>query len=160
MLNRSISKFATPLLAILLVTTAMANGQSTCQTVKASGITFAVGPFTFQGSAVFNIGRQDHDVSVTTNLLGPPRETGGVLHASTTHLFVFQDGSSIVTLDKAVLSPTQAPGFYNLNSRLDIVGGSGIYENACGGLTSGGGTIDLIGGEANWRSIGQVCTCE
>jgi hypothetical protein len=159
-MNKSISKFAVWILAITLALSSAAGARTDCETVKGSGHTFATGPFTFQGTAVFTIAGETSNVSVTTNLLGPPGATDdGTLHARTSHVFVFADGSSIVTLDNAVLSPTETPGLYNLSSRLEIIGGTGVYENACGSFTGGGGSINLIAGEAIWRFTGRICTC-
>ncbi len=91
-------------------------------------------------------------------LLGPPRVTeDGTLHATTSHTFVFADGT-FTTLDSAVLSPTDTQGVYRLNTRATISGGTENYANACGSLSIHG-TIDLVSREVVWRFTGRVCDC-
>jgi hypothetical protein len=143
----------------LMVFTSGAGAKSVCDKVSGTGHTFAVGPTTFQGTASLNINNTNIIVTVTTNLLGPPTATeDGTLLATTSHTFVFQDGSSLTTLDHAVLSPTETPGLYNLNTRAAITAGAGIYENACGQLSIHG-TINLINGEVQWDVTGRICDC-
>ena len=143
----------------LMVFTSGAEAKSDCDKVSGTGHTFAVGPTTFQGIASLNINSTNIVVTVTTNLLGPPTATeDGTLLATTSHTFVFQDGSSLTTLDHAVLSPTNTPGLYNLNTRAAITGGTGSYESACGQLSIHG-TINLISGEVQWSVTGRICDC-
>ncbi len=143
----------------LMVVTAGAEAKSDCDKVSGTGQTFAVGPATFQGIASLDLNNTNVIVTVTTNLLGPPTATeDGTLLATTSHTFVFQDGSSLTTLDHAVLSPTDTPGLYNLNTRAAITGGTGTYENACGQLSIHG-TINLLSGEVLWSVTGRICDC-
>ena len=130
-----------------------------CELVKGSGHTFATGPGVFQGTASVTVNGQTVNAAVTTVLLGPPTATAdGTLLAATSHTFVFQDGSTFTTFDRAVLSPTDTPGLYRLNTDAAIDGGTGNYTNACGGL-SVHGTINLVSGEVIWRFTGRVCSC-
>ena len=143
----------------LMPLTFTAAASSDCDKVRGTGLTFAIGPSTFQGNASLNVNGTDVIVSVTTNLLGPPTATeDGTLLATTSHTFVFPDGSSFTTLDHAVLSATDAPGLYNLNTRAAITGGAGAYEDACGQLSIHG-TINLINGEVQWNVTGRICDC-
>jgi hypothetical protein len=157
------SKLTTCAVVLVLFTlmplTFAAAAKSDCDKVHGTGHTFAIGPATFQGTASLNLNGSDLVVSVTTNLLGPPTATeDGTLMATTSHTFVFPDGSSFTTLDHAVLSQTDTPGLYNLNTRAAITGGSGTYELACGRLSIHG-TIDLINGEVQWKVTGSICAC-
>jgi hypothetical protein len=131
-----------------------------CDMIKGTGHTFAIGRTTFQGTASIDNGGQTVSASVTTNLLGPPTATeDGTLHATTSHTFVFSDESSFTTIDRAVLSPTDKPGLYRLNTNATISAGIGRYENAYRGLSIHG-TINLITGEVVWRFTGRIYVCE
>lgn len=124
--------------------------------VRGTGHTTAISQSAFQGTAEVQINGDTLTANVTTVLLGPPTATAdGTLHAATSHTFTFPDGSSFVTLDRAVLSPTGAPGVYRLNTRAAIVGGTGIYADAAGALNIHG-TINLIAGEVDWRFEGRI----
>lgn len=145
-------------LLTLLTLVAGANAGTSCDKVRGAGHTFATGPATFQGSATVKIGDEEYNAAVTTNLLGPPRVTeDGTLLAHTSHTFVFGNGSSFTTFDNAVLSPTDTPGVYNLNTRAEIIQGTGDYDGASGSLSIHG-TINLFSGEVVWRFTGQLCT--
>lgn len=136
-----------------------AAAKSDCDKVRGEGHTFGSGPFTFQGTAALNVNGQAATAAVTTAVLGPPQESpDGTLRATTSHTFVFPDGSSFTTLDSAVLSPTGTPGLYNLNTRAAVTQGAGAYEAACGKLTFHG-TINLASPEAVWRVSGRICDC-
>ena len=63
--------------------------------------------------------------------------------------------AKFVTLDSAVLSPTDAPGVYRLNTRAAILDGTGIYAGANGSLNIHG-TINLISGVVDWRFEGRA----
>ena len=146
------------LCGLLLFTTA-AQAKPDCAKVKGTGNTAAVAQGVFQGTAAVDSNGQTQNVSVTTYLLGPPTVIeDGTLHATTSHTFGFADGSSFTTLDRAVLSPTDTPGVYRLNTKATISGGTGIYANACGSLNIHG-TINLFSGEVDWRFTGRVCNC-
>jgi len=143
----------------LMLFTSGAEAKSDCDKLSGTGHTFAIGPATFQGIASLNLNNTSVIVTVTTNLLGPPTATDdGTLLATTSHTFVFQDGSSLTTLDHAVLSPTGTPGLYNLNTRAAITGGTGTDKDACGQLSIHG-TINLISGEVQWSVTGRICDC-
>ena len=144
-------------LLTLLTLVAGANARTGCDKVRGAGNTFATGPTTFQGSATVNLGDEEYIVAVTTNLLGPPRVTeDGTLLANTSHAFVFDGGSSLTTFDNAVLSPTGTQGVYNLNTRAEIIQGTGDYDVASGFLSIHG-TINFLSGEVVWRFTGQLC---
>ena len=153
-----ICKFSLILVALLSQTAFSAGAD--CESVKGSGHTFATGPGVFQGTATISGNGQTVTAAVTTVLLGPPTATAdGTLLAATSHTFVFPDGSTFTTIDRAVLSPTDTAGLYRLNTDAAIDGGTGAYANACGSL-SVHGTINLISGEVIWRFTGRICSCE
>ncbi|MEO8041621.1 MAG: hypothetical protein ABI646_03325 [Acidobacteriota bacterium] len=141
----------------ILISAPSVDAKDGCNRVSGTGNTFATGPTTFQGTALLRIDGRLETVSVTTNLLGPPKVgDDGTLLAHTSHTFVFDDGSSFTTLDNAVLSPTDTSGLYNLNTRAAIIQGTGSFENAFG-ILSIHGTINFISGEVIWRFKGQLC---
>jgi hypothetical protein len=124
--------------------------------VRGAGHTTAISQTAFQGAAELQVGGETLTANVTTVLLGPPTVTAdGTLHAATSHTFSFTDGSSFVTLDRAVLSPTDEPGVYRLNTRATILDGTGIYADASGALNIHG-TINLLTGVVDWRFDGRV----
>jgi hypothetical protein len=132
------------------------NAAPRSEKVRGTGHTTAINQNTFQGTAEVQVNGSTVTANVTTVLLGPPTLTeDGTLQAATSHTFVFPDGSSFVTLDRAVLSPTETPGVYRLNTRAAILGGTGIYADASGSLSIHG-TINLISGEVDWRFEGRV----
>jgi len=142
---------------------------SHCQRVHGTGLTFqnvaVVGPF--EGTAELNLG----DADVRSDLLGLPEEKpDGTLHALTSHRFDLEDGS-FVTVDKAILAPTETPGLFNVNSRLricatpdceaEIVEGEIVNGRALCGRLSVHGTINfgVFPAEADWRVTGKICDC-
>jgi hypothetical protein len=149
---------ASVLCGILLFNGAAQAGPD-CAKVSGTGQTAAVAEGVFQGTAAVDVDGQSRDAAVTTYLLGAPTSSeDGTLKATTSHTFFFADGSSLTTLDSAVLSPTGAPGVYQLNTRATIAGGAGVYADACGSLNIHG-TINLITGQVDWRFTGRVCDC-
>lgn len=146
-------------LCAVLLTAVAIQASPDCTKVKGTGNTAAIAEGVFQGTAAFNNSGQTQNANVTTYLLGPPRATeDGTLHATTSHTFDFGNGSSFTTLDSAVLSPTETPGLYNLNTRATITGGTGQYTDACGPLSIHG-TINLASGQVIWRFTGRICEC-
>ena len=155
---KKITTYLTTLILLSLATLiAGAQTRTGCDKVRGTGNTFATGPATFQGTATVNIGGQEYTATVTTNLLGPPKVTDdGTLLAHTSHTFVFSDGSTFTTFDNTVLSPTDAPGVYDLNTRAEIIQGTGGYGGVSGSLSIHG-TISFVSGEVVWRFTGQIC---
>jgi hypothetical protein len=127
--------------------------------IAGTGRTFGTGPTTFEGTASLTIAGQPTTATVVTNVLAAPVVgEDGTLRTATSHRFVFGDGSFFVTMDTAVLSPTEIAGVYNLNTRAAIAEGGGSYENACARLSLHG-SINLVAPEAEWRVTGRVCDC-
>ena len=108
----------------------------------------------------------------TATLLEQTQGGDGAIRATTSHVFEINDGSTngdgqcaagencFTTLDRAVLTPTDTPGLFRLNSHMAIVGGSGTYEDACGKLVAHG-FINFAAGPptVEWRLSGRVCDC-
>ncbi|HVE57651.1 MAG TPA: hypothetical protein VNB22_12530 [Pyrinomonadaceae bacterium] len=158
-MNKIFKYAITSVLCGLLLFTGAAQANPDCSKLSGTGQTAAVAPGVFEGTAAVKINGQTQNAAVTTYLLGAPTTAeDGTLKATTSHTFVFADGSSLTTLDRAVLSPTETPGLYNLNTQATITGGTGIYANACGSLNIHG-TINLITGQVDWRFTGRICDC-
>ena len=155
---RTLTKYIVPLALLALLSSVLpVKAGAGCDRIQGNGQTFAVGPATFQGFATVQLDGQSYSAAVTTNLLGPPKVTeDGTLLAHTSHTFVFDNGSSFTTFDNAILSPTSTPGLYNLNTRAEIIQGTGDYDDASGALGIHG-TINFLNGEVAWRFTGQVC---
>lgn len=87
----------------------------------------------------FAIRGEEHLVTGMAVMTGPPRETDdGNLIGQSSHLITFEDGSSIQTLDHAVLEPTSQPGVFTFNSNMEIVAGTGDFEGITGRMTAHG----------------------
>ena len=131
-----------------------------CDPGKADGV--------FVGWGTISIAGEEFEVALETILLGPPVDHGGTLHAATSHTFFFddEDESSFTTIDRAVLVPAGPPGLFRLNSSMEIVSGTGVFEDARGRLHAHG-HVDFfdedngIGfpcfGEASFDIRGVVC---
>ena len=126
-------------------------------TLERCGFTTATGATVFDptvgafvGSADVTIGGRHETVPVQTVLLGQEVGTDGVIRAKTSHRFHFASGT-IVTLDRAILTPTETPGVYTLRTSARVVsGGFGFLVIR--------GEIDLRGlPKAQWRATGFVC---
>jgi hypothetical protein len=74
----------------------------------------------------------------------------GTLHAVTSHEIVLTGGATFTTIDRAVLSPSDTPGLYRLNSDLEI-------ESGASGTLKLHGDIHLIEGWAEARVHGRIC---
>jgi len=80
--------------------------------------------------------------SILTYELNPAEGKPGPMRARLIHLFEGEDGS-FVTMDRAVLEPVGTdPNVSMVNDYLEIIAGTGIFENASGKLNNQG-IIDL-----------------
>jgi hypothetical protein len=124
--------------------------------VKGFGETYAISPFEFEGTGALIIGGVEHDVSIYTMLLGDPVPgSDGTLHAATSHTFTFTDGSTLVTMDRAVLDPITQPCLFRLNSVMHIVDATGMFAGFSGKMTAHG-DIDLCIGETQFSIRGVL----
>ncbi len=85
------------------------------------------------GSATLIIQGEEFDASVVVTLNPPVPSDEGVLHATASHEFTFENGT-VITTDKGILEPTDMPGLLTLNERLTIVSGTGDFVDASGEL--------------------------
>jgi hypothetical protein len=110
--------------------------------------------------------------TATATLLEQTQGGDGAIRATTSHVFEINDGSGdgdgvceagencFVTIDRAVLTPTGTPGLFRLNSHMEVVGGEGLYADACGKLVAHG-FINFAAGPptVEWGLSGRVCDC-
>jgi hypothetical protein len=108
-----------------------------------AGATAAINDYQFAGTATLTIHGQEKSAELIVTLLEPPVvDANGVQHVKATHEFTFADGSSFVTSDQEIATPTETEGLYNLTAIMDITSGTGIYEGVTGRLQANG-TIDF-----------------
>ena len=109
-----------------------------------TGATMAINDFQFAGTAALTIHGQQKQADLLVTLLEPPVvDADGVQHVKATHEFTFADGSSLVTSDQEIATPTEIEGLNILTGIMDITSGTGMYEGAKGRLTVVNGTIDF-----------------
>ena len=107
------------------------------------GTTAAINDFQFAGTATLTIHGQEKPADLLVTVLEPPVvDANGVQYVKATHEFTFADGSTIVTSDQEIATPTETEGLYIINAIMDIASGTGTYEGVTGRL-SANGTIDF-----------------
>ncbi|MFZ5519295.1 MAG: hypothetical protein ACOY90_21870 [Candidatus Zhuqueibacterota bacterium] len=93
--------------------------------------------------------------SILTYELNPAEGKPGPMRARLIHLFEGKDGS-FVTMDRAALVPVGTdPNVSMVNDYLEIMAGTGVFENASGRLTNQG-IIDLNTFTLTVNLIGRV----
>ena len=108
-----------------------------------SGATSAISENQFAGKVTLTIHGQEKSADLVVTVLEPPVvDANGVQYVKATHEFTFADGSSFITSDEEIATPTETEGLYNLTAIMDITSGTGIYENVTGCLQANG-TIDF-----------------
>jgi polyisoprenoid-binding protein YceI len=108
------------------------------------GATAAINDYQFAGTATLTIHGQEKPADLLVTLLEPPIiDSNGVQHVVATHEFTFADGSSFITSDQEIATPTETKGLYNLSAIMDITSGTGIYEGVTGRLQANG-TINFV----------------
>ena len=108
-----------------------------------AGATAAINDYQFAGTATLTIHGQEKPADLLVTLLEPPVvDANGVQNVVATHEFTFADGSSFITSDQEIATPTETEGLYNLTAIMDIASGTGIYEGVTGRLMANG-TIDF-----------------
>ena len=107
------------------------------------GATSAINDYQFAGTATLMIHNQAKQADLLVTLLEPPViDDNGVQNVKATHEFTFSDGSSFITSDQEIATPTETEGLYNLTAIMDITSGTGIYEGVTGRLQANG-TVDF-----------------
>jgi hypothetical protein len=103
-----------------------------CIAFSAEGVTMAINPYQFSGTAVVRIGTAEPvEAAVTTYLTGAVKQgtqSHGAQVVTTSHAFDLGNGDTFVTSDIARLVPTRTDGVYRLLSTLRIVSGTGAFE--------------------------------
>ena len=104
-----------------------------------SGATAAISDFQFAGTATMMINGHEKTADVLVTVLEPPVvDANGVQHVKATHEFTFADGSSFITSDLEIATPTETEGLYTIIATMDITSGTGIYEGVTGQLEANG----------------------
>ena len=86
------------------------------------------------GSATLVVRGVELSATVVVQLGIPSFSDEGVLHAESSHMFTFANGT-ITTSDKVVGEPVNEFGLFALNEKLTIVSGTGAFDGASGNLT-------------------------
>jgi len=109
-----------------------------------SGATAAINEYQFAGTATLVIHGQEKSADLLVTLLEPPLvDANGVQYVTATHEFTFADGSSFITADQEVATPTETPGLHILTGTMDITSHTSIHEGVTGRLSVVNGTIDF-----------------
>jgi uncharacterized membrane protein len=127
-----------------------------------AGATAAINDFQFAGTATLTIAGEEKPADLVVTLLEPPVvDANGVQYVKATHEFTFADGSSFITSDQEIATPTETEGLYNLTAIMDITSGTGIYEGVTGRLEANG-TIDFAAEPpaAQFEVVGAVISKE
>jgi hypothetical protein len=108
-----------------------------------SGATSAISENQFAGMVTLTIHGQEKSADLVVTVLEPPViDANGIQYVTATHEFTFADGSSFITSDQEIATPTETEGLYDITAIMDITSGTGIYENVTGRLEANG-TIDF-----------------
>jgi hypothetical protein len=90
------------------------------------------------------------DATSTATVLTIVPSEDGTLHAVTSHVVVLNSGAMFTTLDRAILSPSDTPGLYRLNTDAPITSGAS-------GKLKIHGNVHLIEGWAELDVHGRIC---
>jgi len=111
----------------------------------------------YKGTMVASMEGQPPVVGVTAIV---PREIkvgdDGTIHMSSTLTLFMPDGSTLKQTDDAILDPTEMPLVYRVNSRLNIVEGTGFFTNTVGKFI-GHGIFNLATGHVEAIADGKLC---
>ena len=104
-----------------------------------TGATAAINEYQFAGTATLTIHGREKQADLVVTVLEPPViDANGVQHVVATHEFTFADGSSIITSDQEIATPTETEGLYSITAMMDITSGTGMYEGVTGRLNANG----------------------
>jgi len=132
---------------------------SVCEDTTGTGATMAISENQFAGTATLTIHGQEKSADLLVTVLEPPVvDANGVQYVTAMHEFTFTDGSSLVTSDQEVATPTETEGLYSITAMMEIASGTGLYEGATGCLEANG-TIDFAAEPpaARFELVGSVC---
>jgi hypothetical protein len=96
----------------------------------------------FEGSVELSVRDELVTADLLVNVYSVLVNEEGVQHVSASHILTFEDGSTIVTDDMEVAEPTDKPGLYTINAKMEVKEGTGIYDGVSGNLTAHG-TMDF-----------------
>ena len=114
-------------------------GARAADNTTGTGATTAINDFQFAGAATMTIHGQEKTADVLVTVLEPPVvDANGVQHVKATHEFTFADGSSFITSDLEIATPTETEGLYTIIATMDITSGTGMYEGVAGRLQANG----------------------
>jgi hypothetical protein len=155
-------RFALSVLMISFVVVSPKYAQAGDDNTTGVGATAAINDFQFAGMATLTIHGQEKPADLVVTLLEPPVvDANGVQHVKATHEFTFADGSSFMTSDQEIATPTETEGLYSLTAIMNITSGTGIYEGVTGRLEANG-TIDFAAQPpaAQFKVVGAVISKE
>jgi len=121
-----------------------------------SGATAAINDHQFAGTATLTIHGHEKQADLLVTVVEPPVvDANGVQYVKATHEFTFADGSSFITSDEEIATPTETEGLYTITATMDITSGTGIYEGVKGRLEANG-TVDFTTPAAQFEIFGAV----
>jgi hypothetical protein len=92
----------------------------------------------FEGSVKLYVRGELKTAELLVNVYSVVVNEEGVQHVSASHILTFEDGSTIITDDMEVAEPTETPGLYTINAKMEVKEGTGIYDGVSGHLTAHG----------------------
>ena len=123
-----------------------------------AGATTAINDFQFAGTATLTIHGQEKPADLLVTVLEPPVvDVNGIQYVKATHEFTFADGSSLITADQEIATPTETEGLYTITAMMNITSGTGLYEGVTGCLMANG-TIDFaaLPPAAHFEVVGAI----
>ena len=136
-------RFVLSALVIIFIAGSPENAKAGEDNATGVGATTAINDFQFAGTVVLTIHGREKPADLLVTVLEPPViDANGVQYVKATHEFTFADGSSIVTSDEEIATPTETEGLYSITATMDITSGTGLYEGVTGCFMANG-TIDF-----------------
>ncbi len=130
-------------LGLMVFTGSQAWADSNCIHLSAQGQATPINPANpfdvHKGTIVLSVDGQppvQAELTVVPQNIRPGED--GTMHVTNAVTITLPDGSTLNMADHVVLSPTEVPMVYRLNSRLDNFNGTGMFENAFGRLIAHG----------------------
>ncbi|SRR6266545_769263 len=158
------TRFKSILLAVAAIMTffaAQSWANSTCHDVHVEATNTAVDPMLvfgrYAGSALISLDGQPA-VPAAIALIPLEAKVGddGTVHSTNTLIFDLGPMGTLSVQDNAVLSPTDNPYIYTMNSRLDNLAGTGMFTGAFGKF-SDHGQFSLTTLTISAQADGRIC---
>jgi hypothetical protein len=157
--------FCLAFLGVMLFASPMSWAESGCLDYS-STITLSGDPQnpygSYSGEKTVSIGNQSFEHVPTTLIIGTPKPgDDGTLHAVDIVIVAFGDLGTLILTEHAVVSPTDTPYVYRVNSRFDICVSeelkcTGYFEHAFGRL-SFHGSVDFSTASVTGSDKGKIC---